>query len=70
MTGEILTLTISGLIVNLAGIAVTAWISHRRLRAHVDRKTSQQTEDIQGITDQQTEVLISHRDGEDGQARA
>lgn len=64
MTGQIVVLVVSGVIVNLVGIAVTTWISHRRLQAHVDRRTVQQTGDIQNITDQQTDVLIRHQGSE------
>lgn len=53
-TGEFLTLTFSGILVNLAGIAVTAWLSHRKLRAHLDRVTTGQTGDIRQLTDAQT----------------
>jgi hypothetical protein len=37
----------------LAGL----WVSHRKLKTHVDRKTDQQTGDIKTITDQQTAEL-------------
>ena len=33
------------------------WFSHRKLRQHVDRVTAVQTEDIAGITADQTEEL-------------
>jgi hypothetical protein len=57
--GEFLALTLSGLVVNIAGIALTSWFSHRRLREHLDRRTSQQTTDIEHLTAEQT-VTIEH----------
>jgi hypothetical protein len=70
--GEFLTLTLSGMLVNLAGIAVTVWLSHRSLKRNLDAKTRQQTSDIASLTsrqtgtiatltDDQTEVLLRHR---------
>jgi membrane protein implicated in regulation of membrane protease activity len=56
-TGEFLALTFSGIIVNLAGIALTAWLGHRSLRRHVDQQTNRQTEQIVTITNQQTGVI-------------
>lgn len=58
-TGEFLALTLSGIIVNLSGIALTAWLSHRKLRAHLDRVTVRQTGDIRQLTDDQTRILLA-----------
>lgn len=43
------------------------WLSHRKLRQHVDAKTDQQTVVIQSITDQQTgqfEGITAQQTGE------
>jgi hypothetical protein len=53
-TGEFLALTLSGVIVNVAGIILTTWLSHRSLKRHLDTRTIQQTGDIRQLTDAQT----------------
>jgi hypothetical protein len=62
VTGEFLALTLSGLIVNLAGIGFTSWLSHRKLRARLDHVTAQQTKAIAGMTDSQTKSLVTVTD--------
>jgi hypothetical protein len=58
---EFVTLTLSGVVVNLTGVAATAWFSHRKLRAHLDRVTAGQTGDIRQLTDAQTATLLRRR---------
>jgi hypothetical protein len=70
--GEFLALTVSGLIVQLAGVVLTVWLSHRKLKQNLDRRTTQQdgtiaaltvaqTEHFQQMTDQQTDTLLGRR---------
>lgn len=53
--------TLSGLVVSLPTVIVTVWVSHRSLRSHIDKRTDAQTGDIKGITDAQTNILLSKR---------
>jgi hypothetical protein len=66
-TGEFLTLVLSGIVVNLTGVAVAAWFSHRRLRAHLDRVTAGQTREIATLTSQQTGVIEDMTDQQTAQ---
>lgn len=55
--GEFLALTLSGLVVNVFGIVLTSWFSHRRLKEHLDRRTDRQTSDIEVLTAEQTAAI-------------
>jgi hypothetical protein len=48
---------LSGVLVNVIGILLTAWFSHRKLREHIDRRTARQTTDIEVLTAEQTAAL-------------
>ena len=55
--GEFVALTLSGLVVNLAGIVAAAWFSHWKLKEHLDRRTDRQTTDIEVLTSEQTAAI-------------
>lgn len=58
--GTVLASVISGVVVSWPGIAVTIWLSHRKLRQHVDTVTRRQTGTIRNLTDSQTAILLGH----------
>lgn len=59
---EITQTVIAGAAVSWPVFAAGIWISHRRIREHVDDVTGDQTGQLKKITDQQTGILL-HRLG-------
>ena len=55
--GEFVVLTLSGLVVNVAGIVITALVSHAKLKSHLDQRTDRQTTDIEVLTAEQTAAI-------------
>lgn len=56
---SVLGYAISGAIVSWPVFIAGQVLSHRKLRAHIDTKTRQQTGQLVNLTDQQTETLLA-----------
>ena len=57
--GTVVASVISGIVVSWPGVAATVWLSHRRLRGHIDQRTDRQTTEIRDLTESQTSALVA-----------